>query len=95
MGTEEVGAADTGDGERGIVCPDVGDVLCCGGTGGSVVWVEDVGYVPAHWEDLGRLPPQGGPQTDGVATVEGTGGGGGGWVYPPLAEAMAEAISGC
>ena len=25
-----------------------------------------------HWEDFGRIPPQGVPQTDGTATTEGT-----------------------
>ena len=29
--------------------------------------------VTAHWEDLGQLPPQGGPHTDGASTAEVTG----------------------
>ena len=29
-----------------------------------------MGYVPMHWEELGRIPPQSGPKTDGRATSE-------------------------
>ena len=29
-------------------------------------------YIPVNWEDTGRLPQQGVPQTDGSETVEGT-----------------------
>ena len=46
-----------------------------------------MGDVSTRWEDFGRLPPQGGPQTDGVATKEGWGVYGG-WVYRLLVEAM-------
>ena len=35
-----------------------------------VVWVRDVRYFTAHWEDLGRLPPQGCLQTVGGSTAE-------------------------
>ena len=32
-----------------------------------------MGYVTAHWEELGHIPPQGIPHTDGVLTAEGNG----------------------
>ena len=72
VGAEEVGAADKGIGERGRVCPDFGNVICGSCAGSTVVWVGDMGYVPAYWENLGQLPPQGGTKTDGKATVDGT-----------------------
>ena len=68
-----MGEYDVVVGERGIGLLDAGDVLRCGGTGSSVPWVGDVGYVPAHWEDLGQLPPQGGPQIDKAENAEGSG----------------------
>ena len=34
------------------------------------VWVGEVGDYTAHWEVLGRIPPQGGLQADGTETVE-------------------------
>ena len=48
----------------------IGSVICYGGICYPPVWVGDVGYVPANWEDAGQLPPQGGPQVDGVAAKE-------------------------
>ena len=65
----EVVAADKGVGERGSVLPEFGNVLFGSCAGSLVLLVVDVGYVPTHWEDLGRLPPQGGPQTDSTASV--------------------------
>ena len=70
MGTVEVGTDDKGVGTRGSGCPDVRNVLRGSLTGSPVVWFVDVGYVPAHWEDLGRIPPKVGSKTDGTATVE-------------------------
>ena len=67
---EEVGVADAGVGEGGVICTDVGDVLCCGGVGGSSIWFGDLGYVPANCKDTGRIPPQVGPKTDRVETEE-------------------------
>ena len=32
-----------------------------------------MGYVPVHWEEPARIPPQGGPKTDGTKTTEGGG----------------------
>ena len=73
MGVEEVGADDVVVGKRGRRYSHIGGVLRCGGTFSSVIWAIDVGYVPVCWEDLGGLPPQGGPQTSEAATTEGTG----------------------
>ena len=54
------------DGKGGGRCPDIGNFICCSGTLGTSVWVGDMGYVPTHWEDAERLPPQIGPQVDRV-----------------------------
>ena len=70
-GAEEVGAADTGVGEKISICPYVGYILHCGVKGGYFIWVGDVGYATAHREDLGRIPPQGGLHIDREATTEG------------------------
>ena len=69
----EVGTADVRVGERGNVLPDVRDILCVSCTGSTFVWVRYVGQVPAHWDYLGSIPPQGGPQTDGAETTDGNG----------------------
>ena len=63
-GSEEVGEVVVGAGEGGSGCSDVGNVLCCGGSGGYSVWVGDAGYVPANWEDIGQIPPKSVPQVD-------------------------------
>ena len=63
---KEVGAAYAGVGKRWSVCPDVSFFLCGSCAGRPVVWVRDVIYFTAHWEDLGRITTQGGPQTDGA-----------------------------
>ena len=54
----------------GGVLLDVGNGLCHIGSGGTYLHVGDVGYIPTHWEDAGRLPPSGGPYTDGTASKE-------------------------
>ena len=36
---------------------------------GNVVRVGDLGDNPLHWEGVGRIPPQGGPQADRVETL--------------------------
>ena len=59
MGAAEVGATDADVSERGIACLDVGDGLRCSGAGSLVLWVIDMLYVTAHWEDVGTIPPQG------------------------------------
>ena len=40
------------------------------GPGGSNVWVGDVGDDTSYWEDLGKIPLQGGPQADGTENLE-------------------------
>ena len=52
----------------GFLC--VGTVLCCDGTGSPYVWVVDVGYLPVHWKDNGRLPQQGGLRVDWSSVKE-------------------------
>ena len=66
----EVEVANSGVEQGGFELLYNGDVLCWGGAGVVSIWVVDVGYVPAYWEDTGRITPQGGPQTDGAATEE-------------------------
>ena len=67
-GTTEVGVTVYGVGQGGRGCPYLGENLRGGGSGGSVVWVGDVDDDTAHWVDSGRIPSQGGPQADRVAT---------------------------
>ena len=66
----EVGESGAGVGEIRSGYLDSGNALRGIFTGGPVIQVRDVGAVPAHWEDLGRIPPQDGPQTVGVETKE-------------------------
>ena len=65
-----MGPADVGVGEIGSGYLDVGSVLCCGATGGSFIWYRNVDFILTHWDELERIPPQGGPQTDGAKTAE-------------------------
>ena len=53
--------------------PDIGTYLLAGSSIGHSVRVRDMGPDAAHKEGVGRIPPQGGPQADGAATVEGAG----------------------
>ena len=68
-----MGASDAGVEIGGGIFPDIRDVLHCGGSGGSSLWFGYVDYVLTHWDDTGRRPSQGFPQTDGEVTKEGTG----------------------
>ena len=67
----EVGVSDKGFGERGSGCPNFGNVLRGSCTGSIILLVGDMGDVPTHWYDIGRLPPQGGLHTDRTETAEG------------------------
>ena len=49
--------------------PRFRDVLCGSSTGSIMVCTVYVGYVPAHWKDLGSLPTQSGPHIDGTSTA--------------------------
>ena len=53
----------------GRVCLDLGNYICDGSQGGIAVWVGDVDDNNTYWEGLGSIPPQGGPQSDGAATL--------------------------
>ena len=68
-----MGADYGGVGKRGSIIPDVRDFKCGICAGGPVLWVIGVRYFITHWEELGRITPQGGPQTDGASTAEVTG----------------------
>ena len=68
-----MGADYASVGKRGCICLDVGFFLCVSWSGRPVVWVRDVRYFTAHWEDLGQITPQGGQQTDRESAAEGTG----------------------
>ena len=70
MGMAKVGVANAGAGYIGSLCLDVGDVLCCSGAG-FFVWVGDLGYLPAHWGDIGMILPQSVWHTDGEEIKEG------------------------
>ena len=57
MGTTVHGVGKGGSGFLDLV-----NNLRGGGPGGPVVWVVDVGDDTIHWEGVGMVPPQGGPQ---------------------------------
>ena len=67
-GTTEVGVTVYGVGQGGRGCPYLGENLRGGGSGGSVVWVRDVGDDTAHWEDSGWTTLPDGLQADGTST---------------------------
>ena len=66
----EVGATVHGVWQGGRGCPDLGENLRCGGLVSSGVWVRDVGYETAHWENSGWIPPQFGLQAYSMATLD-------------------------
>ena len=61
----ELGASDEGAGQGGCRCPDLSPDILGGGPVGNVVRVGDVADDPPYPEDVGRIPPQGGPQAGG------------------------------
>ena len=69
----EVGAADSYIDHGGSGCPDIGTDLLGGGAISPVIQVKDMGPDASYEEGIGRIPPQGGPQADGTASVEGVG----------------------
>ena len=73
MGAAELDAADAGVGKREIRCLVIRNVRCVSCSGIPVVWVGDAGDVTSNWDYLGRIPPQGGLQTEETETAEGTG----------------------
>ena len=66
----EVGAAVSGAEQGGSGCPDLGEDLRDGGSGGHALRVGDVGNDTTHWEGFGRITPQGVPQADGETTLD-------------------------
>ena len=71
--TAEVGADDSILELGWCGFPDLGEDLPGSGSVGHNLLVRDVGHDTPHWEGLGRIPPQGGPQADGEETSERTG----------------------
>ena len=69
----DVGAADSYIDQGGRGCPDIGTYLIGGGAIGTSIRVRDMGPDAAYEEGIGRIPPQGAPQDDGTAAVEGAG----------------------
>ena len=69
-----MGAAVSDADQEGIRCPDLGEDLRGGGSGGHSLQVRDMSNDTAHWEVFGRIPPQGGPHTDREKTSERAGG---------------------
>ena len=70
-GAKKVSATDQGVGKRGRGYLDLGKDLHRSGPGSLDVWVRDVDDETVHWEVLGGIPAQGGPQDDGTATADG------------------------
>ena len=69
-GSTEVDVNVQGVGKGGCGCPDLGNNLRSGVTGGTSAWFGEVGDDTAHLECVGNIPPQGGPQADGTATSQ-------------------------
>ena len=69
-GTAGVGKSDAGIEQGGIVCPDLGPDIHGGGSVGPVVQVRYVGEYATHWEGVGHISSQGGPQADRESTSE-------------------------
>ena len=69
----EVGAADSYTDQGGSGCPDIGTYFLGSGSISPAIRVRDMGPDAAYEEGVGRIPPQGGPQADGNAAVEGAG----------------------
>ena len=56
--------------QGGHGCPNFGENLRGSGSGGSGVWVGDMGDDTTHWEASGKISPQGVPQADRKTTLE-------------------------
>ena len=82
-----MGASDSGNDQGGRGCLDIGADILGGGTIGPAIRVRDMGPDTVYTYGAGRIPPQGGPQTDGWEPRKGRGGG---CVYLPLEDAMEE-----
>ena len=49
--------ADKGVGEIGRIYLNFGNAICGSCAGSLIILVGDVGDIPMHWEEFGRLPP--------------------------------------
>ena len=54
--------------KKGGGSPDLGPYICGGGAVNSAVQSRDMGDDATHWESVGRILPQDGPQVDSEAT---------------------------
>ena len=61
-----MGAPVEGAGTGGCRRQDVRDILQGSSTGDATIWVGDVGVVPMHQDDAGRISPPGDLTTDGL-----------------------------
>ena len=68
-----MGAADLYIDQGGSRCQVIGTYLLGGGAIVTAIRVRDMGPDATYEEVVGRIPPQGGPQADGTAAVEGAG----------------------
>ena len=68
-----MGAADSDIDQGRRRCPYIGTYLLGGGAIGPAIQVRDMGPDAAYEEVVGHIPPQGGPQADRTAAVEGAG----------------------
>ena len=66
-----MGAADSYIDQVGSGCPYIGTDLLGSGTIGTYVQIIDLGPDAVHEDVVGRIPPQGGPQSEWAATAEG------------------------
>ena len=53
----------------GGICTYVGNVLHCGSSGNSPLWVGGVGHVPTYWEGAGRFSSLVDTAADGADTI--------------------------
>ena len=67
--TAEVGVAYKGTDQGGFGCPDLGPYLLGGGPVCHYVQVRDMDHDFPHWECVGWIPLQLGPQADREATL--------------------------
>ena len=65
-----MGTADSDIERGGSRCLDIGPNLFGGGAIGPAIRVRDMGPAAVHEEGVWRIPPLGGPQTDGMANIE-------------------------
>ena len=67
-GQAEMGKTDKGAANRRCVCPDLGPDIIGGWYSRCFLQVGDVGDDRNHWEGVGQILPEGGPQANVVST---------------------------